>query len=297
MITRHGQCVMQWGDTRRRYDLKSTTKSFGATALGLALADGKLTLEDRALQHHPGLGVPPESNRRTGWIEQITVQHLATQTAGFAKPGGYTELQFAPGSKWAYSDGGPNWLAECITLRYRRDLSELMFERVFTPLHITPDDLTWRRNQYRPARIDGIGRREFGSGIHANADAMARLGLLYLREGRWQERQILPRTFVAAARTTVPSVTGLPEADAERYGNASEHYGLLWWNNADRSLSGVPADAFWSWGLHESLILVVPSLDVVVSRAGRSWKREWDGHYTVLKPFFEPIAASVYRDK
>ena len=38
--------------------------------------------------------------------------HLATQTAGFEKPGGYTKLIFEPGTKWFYSDGGPNWLAE-----------------------------------------------------------------------------------------------------------------------------------------------------------------------------------------
>jgi len=70
--------------------------------------------------------------------------------------------------------------------------------------------------------------------------------------------------------------------------------GLLWWNNADKTFAGVPADAYWSWGLYDSLIVVVPSLDIVVARAGRSWKRE-DGadHYDVLKPFLEPIARSV----
>ena len=45
--------------------------------------------------------------------------------------------------------------------------------------------------------------------------------------------------------------------------------------------------------MYDSLILVVPSLDVVVSRAGKSWQRNGDGHYDVLKPFFEPIVASV----
>ena len=47
-ITRHGQLVMAWGDPRARYDLKSTTKSFGSIALGLAIKDGKLRLEDKA---------------------------------------------------------------------------------------------------------------------------------------------------------------------------------------------------------------------------------------------------------
>ena len=49
---------------------------------------------------------------------------------------------------------------------------------------------------------------------------------------------------------------------------ASSHYGLLWWNNNDGKIDGVPRDAFWSWGLKESFIIVIPSLDLVAVRAG-----------------------------
>jgi len=292
-ITRRGKLVMSWGNPRARYDLKSTTKSIGVTALGLAIADGKIGLQDRVIQHHPAFGVPPDSNRKTGWIEKVTIRHLATQTAGFEKPGGYKKLVFAPGTKWSYSDGGPNWLAECVTLAYGQDVDELMFERVFTPLGIGRRDLAWRRNAYRDAKIDGVMRREFGSGISANVDAMARIGYLYMRGGEWNGKQIIPREFVAAAGRTVKSVVGLPEVDPKRYGNASDHYGLLWWNNADGTLQNVPKDAFWSWGLYDSLIVVIPSLDIVVARAGKSWKRNRDGHYEVLRPFLGPIVTSV----
>lgn len=292
-ITRHGKLVMAWGDPARRYDLKSTTKSIGVTALGLAIADGKIRLTDRAVRYQPQLAVPPVSNKKTGWIRRITIQQLATQTAGFEKSGGYTKLVFEPGTKWSYSDGGPNWLAECITLAYKRDIQSLLFERVFTPIGITTKDLRWRANAYRPRQIKGIERREFGSGISANVDAMARMGYLYLRGGRWDGKQIIPKEFVTAAGRTVKPVVGLPEVDPKRYGNASDHYGLLWWNNADGRLKNVPHDAFWSWGLYDSLIVVIPSLDIVVARAGRSWKRAWGGHYDVLRPFFEPIAVSA----
>ena len=62
----------------------------------------------------------------------------------------------------------------------------------------------------------------------------------------------------------------------------------------DRTLSDVPADAYWSWGLYDSLIVVIPSLDIVVARAGQSWKREkGDDHYEVLKPFLTPIVQAV----
>lgn len=292
VILRHGRVVMSWGDQAKLYDLKSSSKSIGVTALGLALLDGKVRLDDPAIRYQPALAVPPEVNRTTGWIEQITLRHLANQVAGFEKPGGYGRLLFAPGTKWFYSDAGPNWLAECLTLAYGRDLNELMAERVFAPIGIGPADLVWRENTYRPREINGVKRREFGSGFSASVGAMARIGYLYLHEGRWRDRQIVPAEFVRLASRPAPQLAGLPEYD-QSHGNASEHYSLLWWNNGDGTIPGLPRDAFWSWGLFNSHILVIPSLDIVAARAGDSWKITSDEHFDVLKPFFEPIAAAV----
>ena len=293
-IVYHGKLVMQWGDQAALYDLKSSSKSIGVTALGLALKDGLVQLDDLATKFHPAFGVPPETNASTGWINQITLRHLATQTAGFEKPGGFEKLVFAPGTAWLYSDGGPNWLAECLTLAYRRDLNDVLFERVFTPIGITPADLQWRKHAYRPDLLEGIKRREFGSGFRSNVQAMARLGYLYLREGSWNGTHILLREFVETVRVTSPEVSKLPVRDPELHGNASQHYGLLWWNNGDGTIAGLPRDAYWSWGLFDSFILVVPSLDLVVTRAGKSWARTLGAnHYEPLRPFFEPIAAAV----
>ena len=296
-IVRRGRLVMSWGDEKKRYDLKSTTKSIGVTALGLAIMDGKIALGDKAVKYHRTLATPPGSNKETGWIDKITILHLATQTAGFEKPGGYGRLLFEPGTKWLYSDAGPNWLAECITNIYKRDLDELMFERVFTPLGIKRGDLTWRKNAYRAAKINGVMRREFGSGVHANVDAMAKIGQLYLQGGKWNTKQIIPKSFVDLARTTPPQLKNIETLYPKQYSNASDHYGLLWWNNSDGTLKNVPTDAYWSWGLYDSLIVVIPSLDTVASRTGNhgtSWKRVEGAHnYDVLKGFLEPLAASV----
>lgn len=293
-VIRHGRLVLWWGDQRQLYDLKSTTKSFGSVALGLAIKDGKVRLDDLACRHHPTLGLPPQTNALTGWLDRITLLHLASQTAGFEKPGGFTRLLFPPGTCWDYSDSGPNWLAECLTLAYRRDLDEVMFERVFTPLGISRRDLTWRTNAYRPATIEGIPRREFGAGIHATVDACARLGYLMLRQGRWRDRQILSADFARQAPRTPASHQNLPVLHPETYGQAAAHYGLLWWNNDDGTLADVPRDAFWSWGLYDSLIVVVPSLDLLAVRAGRSWPRhKGAAHYDVLRPFLEPLALAA----
>lgn len=145
VIIFQGKQVMAWGDQAVTYDLKSSSKAIGVTVLGLALKDRKVKLDDLAQKHHPTFGAPPESNAQTGWLDTITLKHLAGQTAGFEKPGGYTNLLFAPGTKWHYSDGGPNWLAECLTLAYGRDLNDVMFERVFTPIGVKPADIRWRK--------------------------------------------------------------------------------------------------------------------------------------------------------
>ena len=293
-VIRHARCVMHWGDQTRRYDLKSTTKAIGVTAVGLALRDGKInSLRDRAKKYHPSFGIKPESNIETGWLDKITLFDLATQTAGFDKNGGYTELMFETGTKWSYSDGGPNWLAECVTLAYGQDLNKLMFERVFGPIGISTSDLTWRKNAYRPKEINGIRRLEFGSGISANVDAMARIGYLYLQRGRWQGKQIIPTWFVDMVRIVPRTVRGLPVVKEESYFNASDHYGLLWWNNADGTMAKVPRDAYWSWGLYDSLIVVIPSLDIVAARAGKSLNKTRNSSYKSIEPFIEPIVLSV----
>jgi CubicO group peptidase (beta-lactamase class C family) len=291
-VVRHGKLVFSWGDLKIPYDLKSSSKAIGVTALGLALKDGKVQLDDLAQKYHPEFGVPPESNRATGWLEKITLRQLANQTAGFEKPGGFTNLLFAPGTKWYYSDGGPNWLAECLTLAYQRDLNDLMFERVFTPLGITTNDLRWRVNSFRPREIHGLKRREFGSGFTANVNAMARIGFLYLQKGKWNETQIIPADFVELCAHPCKENIGLPELN-DSQGNASDHYSMLWWNNGDGTIPDVPRDAFWAWGLYDSLIVVIPSLDMVVARAGQSWVRYAGEHYDPLKPFLSAICASA----
>jgi len=304
-IIRDGKMVMAWGDQQQKYDLYSTTKSIGGMALALAIMDGKVSLDDRMLNCFSSGGVPPESNKATGWLEKITLFHLATHTAGFEKTRGWCELRFEPGTGWLYSDGGTNWLADCLTVAYKRDLLDLMIERVFKPLEITVGDnrddnadLFWGFNNLdRPREIDGIPRRPFNAGIHANVQAMAKIGYLHLRRGRWGEQQIIPESFIDLARNPAPGITGLPvkEDTQNRFEGASNHYGILWWNNADGALAGVPRDAYWSWGLKESLIVVIPSLELVIVRAGRNgWQsNNWGSGYSVIEPFIRPVCESV----
>jgi hypothetical protein len=125
--------------------------------------------------------------------------------------------------------------------------------------------------------------------------AMARIGLMMARGGRWKDQQILPAAYAAKAGKTPASVRGVPLNNPDLYPGATRHYGLLWWNNNDGAIDGLPTDAFWSWGLTDTVILAVPSLDLVVARAGPRMESGW-GDLDALRPFFGPIGASVRRD-
>jgi CubicO group peptidase (beta-lactamase class C family) len=312
MIVRHGRIVRSWGNTEQRFDMKSTTKSIGGISLGLAIDGGSLAWTDIAQTKLSTIGNPTANHPE--WLPQITVQQLATHTAGFAKPGGYVDQLYQPGTTWFYSDAGLNWLADLLTTVFNQDLSGLLRTRVWTALGVNSSeggtqnsdgpassDIHWRNNVLRPTS----GARELASGIYANTNAMARVGLLFLRKGMWADTRILSESFVNTVATPPAANAGLANPGATDFPGATTNYGILWWTNAGGLLPNVPRDAFWAWGLGDSLIVVIPSLDIVAVRAGpqaapnsspggRVWNDDnWNGDYTVLAPFLEPIVRSV----
>jgi CubicO group peptidase (beta-lactamase class C family) len=295
LVVRGGRAIGQWGDQTVKYDLKSSTKSFGSIVLGLAIKDQLVDLDTHlmpALTAELATQEPLED--ATVWAPQLTVRHLATHTGGFEKTGGFGAWQFAPGTRWFYSDGGPNWLADLLTVSYMSDLRTVLRSRVLTPMGIGSDRLVWRSNAYRPTTLHGIARREFGSGISTSVDVMARLGLMLLRDGRWKATQILPETYadLAGAHQAWLAGVGCVDPDPKKCPGANQRYGLLFWNNADGSFPDVPTDAYWSAGLGTSFVLVIPSLDLVAARAGKEWPSTGPAD-RVMGPFFAKLAQAV----
>lgn len=296
MITRHGQAVLTWGDTTSRFDVNSVTKSIGSMVLGLAIKDNLVTLSDLAQTHYPAVGANPASNVATGWLDEITIQHLITQTGGFDKPAGYSDILFQPGTAWGYSDAGVNWLADTLTVVNQSDLLPVLESRILAPLGISSAEVEWTDSVHRDLLVEGFQRREINSSINISVDALARLGYLALRNGTWDGQNIIPPGFVDQMRTTVPGVTGLPVTNDidSLYSGAPGHYGIGWWNNVDGALPNVPTDAYWGWGVGDNLLLVIPSLDIVVSRAGNIWAGSHSpSYYSVLEPFFDPIVLAA----
>ena len=273
--------------------------------MGLALMDGKAHWDELGCSCLDDFGTPPESNNPE-WLKRITLRQLADHSAGFEKDRGWCEMIYEPGTAWHYSDGGSNWLADCLTARYGRDLLDLMNERVFHPLGIRagerndPDtDLFWGFNKRGPElkhRGSVYARRPFSAGIFCNINAMAKIGMLCLRRGKWNGQQIIPADFVDSVGRQSEKLFGLPVAGDQKEGRAGapNHYGLLWWNNSDGAKEGVPKDAYWAHGLKDSYIVVIPSLDLVICRAGREGRSvRGNSDYRQHRPLIEPACRSI----
>ncbi|MCC6680102.1 MAG: serine hydrolase [Phycisphaeraceae bacterium] len=310
-VIKNGKLIWSWGSASARYDIKSATKGFGSAALGLAIGSGQLQLDDQVQAYLPSVGTPPQDNAtyHANWLSQIRFRDLAGHTAGFGKDGGYQPINFQPGTKWSYSDSGFNWLADALTVTFQNDLYDVLTDEVFERIGIPSGHVTWRDNYYRSNSIEDpfnpgtyYTSREFASGIDASVDAMARFGYLWLHGGQWNGQQIIPAGYVQQAKaplTTNPSALPVDpsQPDADQYGEAPLHSGLGWWNNADSVMSQVPTDTFWAWGLHDNLIIVIPSLDLVVARTGNSGE-DWDpsgdlDYVNVIEPFFNLLLSQA----
>jgi CubicO group peptidase (beta-lactamase class C family) len=128
----------------------------------------------------------------------------------------------------------------------------------------------WGNFTYGYKSSKAITHTPGGGGIAVRATDMARFGYLLLHEGRWGEKQLVPREYARACRIR------------SRY-NPHAPYGLQFDVNADGQMKGWPRDAFWKSGSGGHVLYVVPSLDLVVWKpAGR------DGQYaesdTGVKP-------------
>jgi CubicO group peptidase (beta-lactamase class C family) len=320
MIVRNGYVVSTWGRTTDRFPVFSVTKSIGTLVLGYAVKDQAVSLDAKAQEYYPDFGTNPITNIDTGWLDDVTLIQLGTHSSGFEKPGGAPRLKFEPLSRWVYSDGAANWLADVLTVRLNQDLASVLKREFLDHMKIglvapgTGGGIDWRaasETDPRGPTLNGLVRRPFNSGISAHVDAMARIGLLLERNGNWNGMQLLQPEFIAKLATPAPHIAGLPIRDTgdavdENFPAATAHAGLFWWNNADGTLPNVPRDAFWAWGRGDHLI---PSMHVVAARTSSranegadrlqpwAWKDLCQdtmcAHYDAIDPFITPIVQSI----
>ena len=260
MVLRHGQVVAErWW---RPYQpstpqlLYSLSKSFTSTALGFAVAEGLVDLDATALSYFPefdGRVTDPRSR-------EIRVRHLASMASGHAAETADEAWRLGdgdmvlgmllippdhePGTFFAYNQPCTNALSAIVQRVSGRTLTEFLRPRLFEPLGI--GRLGWAK--------DPVGRDLGFSGLHADTEAVAKLGQLYLDGGQWQGTRLLPAEWVAEA-TRLHVDTDRGNSDWDR------GYGFQFW----RSRHGYRGD-----GAYGQFMIVLPEADSVVAITSQS---------------------------
>jgi CubicO group peptidase (beta-lactamase class C family) len=231
------------------HELMSGAKSLTATLVGVALQEGYLhDVDQKLVAFCPGCAEWNTDPR----LEQITLRHLLTMTSGL-----HWGDQPAEVDRWLQSDG---WL--------RRTFELPVVHEPGTTFAYKPDPrlAAWIVSQAtgmaasafaRRYLFDPLGISTWQWPVDAGQDGMslrprdmAKVGALYLNDGRWGDRQVVQAAFVdQATRRQVQG--GFPE---------NEGYGYYWWVTTIRG-----HEAFYAGGFGGQYILVVPELDLVVA--------------------------------
>lgn len=297
----------------RRHLVWSVTKSFVNTFVGMAVAEGKLKVADSAAQYYPALS--------GGGKEAIQIDHLLRMSSGLYWSEGYEssplkssviamlytrgrsdmpafaasqELTFTPGTHWYYSSGTSNLLMAIV---------KNVYSAPPPPGYILPpgdrfEDLIFNKlcksigMRFVTFERDSAGTPVGSSYVYTTARDLARFGYLYLHDGVWQGRRILPEKWVRYTTTMAPAyyTTELNPEDAK------DNPGAQWYINVGIPERGqkppwpdAPADTFAALGHWGQSLYVIPSLDIVAVRLGddRDTSFDKDRYLGLLKNILE----------
>lgn len=257
----------------------SISKSVLATLLGVAQGEGRFQLQDPvsrfypAMQAHPGVRMADLLHWASGldWQEDYEYAPLKSSVVAMLYTRGREDMAaFAaareavasPGQRFRYSSGDSNLLAAALHgMLDAGQYHDYPWQALFTPLAI--DSAVWER--------DRAGTYVGSSYLYLSARDLARIGLLMQRDGRWQDRQLLPKPWVAFNRTVFAEAAALP-------GEANP--GGHWWLNqpladAARPWPSAPADTYAALGHWGQALYVLPKQKLVIVR----YADDRDGSY------------------
>ncbi|WP_395672780.1 serine hydrolase domain-containing protein [Inquilinus sp.] len=258
MLVQGGRVIASRGDVTRRFLCHSMRKSFLSALIGTHEGDGtidlSLTLAALGIDDREGL------NERE---KQATVYDLLTARSGIFHPAGYETAWMkslkparhahAPGTVWCYSNWDFNALGTIYTQLTGLGIHAAFRDRIAAPLGM------------QDFRFDA--EREDGRLVHDPCSVhpaypfrmstrdLARFGLLFLRDGRWGDREVVPQGWVAASV--------LPYSDAGTRGA----YGYMWWvARQGIAFPGaiVPEGTYSAQGAGGHVCVVIPPLDLVI---------------------------------
>lgn len=282
-----GYAVAEFGDSTWADPTYSVAKSMLSTVAGIAIRDGKITSVDELVGTSiKDGGYDSPRNAQITWKMHLQ-QESEWEGNMFGKQDNFIgkeafgngemkpREQMKPGTKYEYNDVRINRFSLSLLRAFQKPVPDVFRDEVMNPIGASN---TWRWIPYHNSFVDLNGKKvasvsggtRWGGGMWINSWDMARFGYLWLRGGKWGDKQIVPADYVKAALS--PSTHG-PD------------YGYLWWlNRQGKGLPGLPANAFWANGAGTNSITVSPDHDLVVV---------WRWHAGNPSEFVKRIVAAI----
>jgi CubicO group peptidase (beta-lactamase class C family) len=254
MLLRHGYVIAEcwWApyDPKTRHELYSLSKSFTSTAVGLAVAEGKLSIDDPVLKFFPEDAPAQVSNN----LKSMRVQDLLRMSTGhqtepslFRSKDTWVKTFLAhpvpnkPGTHFLYNTAGTYMQSAIVQKATGQTVLEFLQRRLFQPLGI--EGHTWGTS---PQGIT-LG----GYGLSIKTEDIAKFGQLYLQKGRWENKQLVPAAWVRAATSLETSNGSNPQSDWD------QGYGYQFWRCRHNAYRGD--------GAFGQFCVVMPDQDAVVA--------------------------------
>ncbi len=290
-----------------RQGMAAMTKAIVAVpALLVCVSDGRLSFDDRITQfvpslmsdsvrsrilvrhlafHSSGIENVSFSAARTGNVEGWKIDYYEMPENRFRMALHEAPILFPPGSESSYSGVGYYALAYVLTRSLRgtpeSDIRSLYSGRIMTPLEIPDSD--WTISYGESYEQDGLTLYACGSGASLTPRAAARVAELMLHRGEWRGEALLDSVQVA-------SVFG-PDSTSESGEKIYISDNRGWHINRNGRWPSLPEDAACGLGGQHQVALIVPSLDLVVIRFGKSLLREGETFDGALdRRLFLPVA-------
>ncbi len=257
-----GAVLVAWGDIERRFMCHSVRKSFLSALIGIHASEGRIVLE-KTLQELNIDDIPPLTNEE----KQARIVHLLQSRSGVYHAAAYETPAMKerrpergskkPGEFWYYNNWDFNALCTIFEQETRAGIFEEFKRCIADPLQMEDFRL-----------IDTYYHLEQQHSIHPaypfrmSARDMARFGLLFLRNGTWRNRNVIPEKWVEASRraySMVPYRKG--------YG-----YGYMWWVNTDEADRKYGMYAALGYGGH--IIAVLPKENMVFVHRSNTYLNE-----------------------
>ena len=280
MLVRHGRVVAEaWWKPEsadKKHVMHSLSKSFNSTAIGLAVAEGKLSIDDPVLKFFPEHAPSSPSAK----LSAMRVRDLLTMSTGheteakFSTNAPWVETFLAhpvphkPGAHFLYNTPASHMLSAILRKVTGETVLDYLRPRLFEPLDI--QDPLWATSPQ--------GNTLGGWGLFIRTEDIAKFGQLYLQKGRWNGKQLLPISWIDQATAKQVSNGSNPSKDWD------QGYGFQFW----RCRHG----AYRGDGANGQFCIILPEQDAVIAITAdtRDMQAELNVVWDKLLPAFHPKA-------